>query len=97
MKETLVFYNSQKSKIIFLVSLLVSGYWILGQQLNIYRFAFVGAIYEILWIPMLALIVILPIASLLFLRKEKFNIRSLYLYSILLVVTTFFIFYFNSN
>jgi len=89
MKENITaFNNSGTSKIVFTLSILVSGYWWLGQVINVYRFDFVGAIYEILWLPVLALLFILPIISLVFWVKEKFNIKSLFLYSVLIGVTT---------
>lgn len=89
------FKNSRKSKIVFLISILVSVFWCLGQILNVYRFALVGAIFEFLWLPMLGMLFILPIASLILFRKEKFNVRSLYLYSIIIVVVVFLLMVFR--
>ena len=85
------FKNSRTSKIVFILSIIVSGYWWLGQVINVYRFAVVGAIFEILWLPVLAMLFLLPIISLIFLVKEKVNIRSLYVYSTLLGVSTILI------
>ena len=89
MKENLTaFKNSRNSKVVLLLSVLVSGFWWLGKVTDVYRFAFVGAIFELLWLPMLGMFVILPIMSLIFLVKEKSNFRLLYLFSILIVVAT---------
>ena len=74
------------SKIVLLCSVFVSIFWILGNIISIYSNNFVGAIFEILWLPAIALTFILPIVSLIFLAKEKFSLRSLYLYSILLLL-----------
>lgn len=41
------FQNSRTSKIVFLLSIIVSGYWWLGQAINVYSFALVGVIFEI--------------------------------------------------
>ena len=88
MKENLtVFKNSKTGRIVLILSILVSGFWWLGNVTDVYRFAFVGAIVELLWLPMLGLLVILPIMSLIFLVKEKSNVL-LYLFSILIVVAT---------
>lgn len=94
-KDLTTFNNSRTSKIVLILSVLVSGFWGLGQVINVYRFALVGAIFELLWLPMLAMIFILPIMSLRFLVKEQFNVRSLYLYSILIVVATILLMVFS--
>jgi len=89
MKENLtLFENSRTSKIVFILSIIVSGYWWLGQVINVYSFALVGAIFEILWLPVLAMLFVLPIISLILLIKENVNLRSLYIYSILIGVAT---------
>jgi len=69
----------------------VSAYWWLGQVINVYSFAVVGVIFEIFWLPVLALLFVLPIISMILLLKEKINIKSLYVYSTLLGVTTILI------
>ncbi len=87
-QEIISFKNTRKSKILFLFSVLVFVFWLLGQIINIYRFAAVGAIFELFWFPMLAMLFVLPIMSLIFWVKEKFNLRSFYLFTILIVSTT---------
>ena len=69
----------------------MSAYWWLGQVINVYSFAVVGVIFEIFWLPVLALLFVLPIISMILLLKEKINIKSLYVYSTLLGVTTILI------
>jgi len=89
MKENITaFKNSGTSKTVLILSIFISVFWWLSKLINIYHFAFVGAIFEILWLPVLASLFILPIISLVFLFKEKFNIKSFYLYSVLISVAT---------
>lgn len=89
MNENLTeFENSKTSKIVLILSIIVAGFWWLGQVINVYHFAIVGAIFEILWLPVLGMLFLLPIFSLIMLVKEKFNVRSLYIYSILIGVAT---------
>ena len=96
MKTNLATYNNPIISILILImSILVSGFWWLGQVINVYRFDLVGAIYEILWLPVLAMLFILPIISLILWVKGKFNLGSLYLYSILIVVATILFMIFN--
>jgi len=73
------------SKIIFILSIEVSLFWILGGLINIYHFTIVGVIYEILWFPNMIMLFSLPLVSLFFLGKEKKKLHSLYFYSILLL------------
>jgi hypothetical protein len=84
--ETTTFKNSSLSKIFFILSLIVLGFWSVGQIIDVYRYAAVGAIFEILWLFMLLMLFILPIIALVFLIKEKFSFKSLYLYTIIVTV-----------
>jgi hypothetical protein len=77
--------HSTLSKTLFFLSVEVSIFWILGNWTNVYQFALTGAIYEILWLPNLAMLFTLPLVSLFFLGKEKRKLQSLYLYSIVLL------------
>jgi hypothetical protein len=89
MKENITaFKNSGTSKTVLILSIFISAFWWLGKVINIYHFAFVGAIFEILWLPVLGLLFVLPLISLVFLIKEKFNIKSFYLYSLLISAAT---------
>jgi hypothetical protein len=89
MKETSIpFKNSKTSKVVFILSILSSGFWCFGQLLNVYRFTLVGVLYEILWLPALGILCLMPLFSLLFLVKEKGSIKSLYIYSIIISVAT---------
>ena len=71
------------SKTIFLLSMTVLLFWVIGNSVNVYKVAIVGAIFEILWLPMIGLTLVLPIVSFIFWYKEKFVVRSLSLYSLL--------------
>jgi len=75
-------------EIIFILSILTAVFWCLAQFVNVYYFAVVGVIFEIAWLPMIALLFCLPIVSFIFLVKEKFNLKSLYLYSFIIALVT---------
>jgi hypothetical protein len=79
---------SKTSKIVFILSLFTALFWCIGQLVNVYYFAISGAIFEILWLPMLVLLFVLPLFSLTYWVKEKFNLKSLYLYSLLIILST---------
>ena len=84
--ETTAFKNSSLSKIFFILSIVVLVFWSTGQIIDVYRYAAVGAIFEILWLFMLLMLFILPIIALVFLIKEKFSFKSLYLYTLTVTV-----------
>jgi len=86
-----IFKNSGLSKILLMLSIITFVFWFLGQTTNIYRFAFVGAIFEFLWLFMLLALFILPILSVVFLVREKFSFRSFYLYILIISVTNIFL------
>lgn len=95
MKETsTLFKNSKTSKVVFILSILSSGFWCLGQVINVYRFTLVGVLYEILWLPALVILCLLPLFSLLFLLKEKGTNKSFYIYSITISLATFLFMFF---
>lgn len=70
--------------------LVTSLFWLIGTNFNVYSYAITGAIFEILWLPILLLTFIIPIVSLYFWYKDKWNFKSIFLYimmaSVLLIV-----------
>ena len=74
--------------VIFITSLLVPLFWFLGQVVNVYKTAFLGAVFELLWFPMIVLLFTLPVLSLIFWRRAKFNTRSLYFYSFTILIVS---------
>ena len=89
------FHNSVNNKRVFLISFFVALFWIIGNVADVYYFTFTGAIYELLSLPMLALIIFLPVISIVFFIKDKFNLRSLALYSILLLIPVILLMFLN--
>ena len=80
------FVVTKTSKIIFILSIIIAVYWLLGWTVNVYSQAVMGAIFELAWLPVMLLTFTLPIVSFILLIKDKFNLRSLHLYSILIIV-----------
>jgi hypothetical protein len=88
-----VIKTSKLSKVVFILTLLTAFFWCLAQFVNIYHFAVIGVIFEILWLPMILLLFILPILSLIYWVKEKFYLKSLNLYSFTInLFTVLFVF-----
>ena len=70
--------NQQLATIVLITSLIFSFYWIGVFFVDVYKWAFVGAVYEILWLPGLAVIYFLPVLILLLAVLNKFRINSRY-------------------
>ena len=83
-RDSQVTFKFKVSLIVFIASIIVPLFWYLGQVINVYRYAWLGALSEILWLPMLAVLFVLPVFSFVLLIKNKFNPRSLYLYSFII-------------
>ncbi len=86
--QSTIYIKTKKSLIFLVLSIIIFTFWVLSVIINVYHFAFVGAIFELLWLPVITLTLILPILSLIQWRKEKFNFRSLNLYSIIILILT---------
>lgn len=82
-------------KIVLIGSILVSIYWLLSKYINIYHFALAGAIFELLWLPMMSMLFVLPIISIISMAGGKLNVRSPYLHSFLIIATTILILVFG--
>jgi hypothetical protein len=59
-----------KKQLILALSIGMLIYWFLSKVIDVYQIAIVGVFYEILWFPMMVLIVLLPILNSYFIFKE---------------------------
>ena len=84
MPKSKKFRQSKQSRIILGLSVLVAAYWYLGKLVDVHQSKIMGVVFEVLWLPMIILLFALPIVCIGFLVKDKFNLRSLYLYSLLI-------------
>jgi hypothetical protein len=87
---TITFKNSTVSKILFTLSILIFVFWFVNYKIDIHNYALVGAIFDLLWLIMLIKLCIIPVMSFIYLIREKFNFRSLHLYTIIIAVTNIF-------
>ncbi|MFB9293808.1 hypothetical protein [Persicitalea jodogahamensis] len=78
--------KKRTSKIILILTIAAAMFWILGKSFDVYRWPIVGAVFEILWLPSLIILFILPIVSLVYCFKEKFSLKSLNLYSMIIAI-----------
>ena len=57
--------------VILLGSFIVLAFWILANQINVYENKFIGIIYEILWLPFLLLVFVLPVLTIVLIISRK--------------------------
>ncbi len=84
-------------KILLLTSIITFLIWVVGQNSDVYRYALVGVIFEILWLPMLAIILVIPLVSFYNWYKDKFKTTSRFLYLLLWSIFSVGIIYFLSK
>jgi hypothetical protein len=85
MKELLSIINkSRMGKMIFLITLGASLFWIAARLLPVYENKIIGAVFEMLWLPAVLILFVLPIFSFLLWAGEKFRVQSAHLFSIIL-------------
>ena len=89
--EFITHKRTTTSKVIFVLSLFTASYWALVMNVDVYHFAVAGALYEILWLPMIAAIFVLPVVAFVYWIIERFYIKSLYLYGLLALLTAILI------
>jgi len=83
--------HSRLSLLVFTLSVLVFLYILAGRFLSVYQYKVTGAVFEILWLPALLLAFACPVVSLIFWIRTKFDLRSLFFYSLLIVALGFLI------
>lgn len=81
---------SQRQRISRMLFLLITGaaiFVFLCKSVDVYSFAPLGAIFELLWLPSLAALFITPFIALKFWFDEKLKLLSFNLYTILIAAT----------
>ena len=74
--------SSSISKPLLLIALfiIVISFWVTVNTFDVYTYPVTGALFELLSIPMLLMLAGIPLASLFFWYKDKFSVKSLFLY-----------------
>ncbi len=75
-------------KVLFALSCFASMFWTGVQFVNVYRFKLTGILYEIVSIPMLLMLFILPIVLIIQLIRQKAAVRTLNFISLSILFVT---------
>lgn len=90
--------NKNESKSFFIILLLIyfaaMTTWLIGQNIDVYRYAVVGGIFEVLWLPTILTIILMPFASFYLWIRDKFKKTSKFLYLSLGSILSIFILYY---
>jgi len=81
---------------LLLLGICVAAYWIAGNQFDIYKYAPIGVLYEILWLPMLVLLPALPGWAFYQWVKNRFSFKSVYPFIVLIFIIVLLTFIFSS-
>jgi len=68
------------ASLLLVAIILITLLWLIGKNLNVYQASFVGAIFEIIWLPMILFTFILPLVCICFWRSERWSYKSPFLY-----------------
>ena len=88
MNQPITIINNTQSKIVFSLSLFTLIYVAIFKNIDPYKYIVVGALFEILWLFILAAIFIIPIIALRVLFKKNFSFKSDYFYTLLISAAT---------
>lgn len=70
--------NIRPGKIMFVLSIFILLLIIYASVFDVYHFALLGAAYELLWLPLIGMVFILPVTAFIYWIKDKFRLRSVY-------------------
>ncbi|MFD2920313.1 hypothetical protein ACFS6H_11365 [Terrimonas rubra] len=79
--------RQRTSRILFLLITGATLFAFLCKSVDVYSFAPMGAIFELLWLPTLAALFIVPFIALKFWFDERFKLLSFNLFTILIAAT----------
>ena len=78
----------KNSKTIFIISVFIFIYWALGKSIDVYQYALVGTIFEMLWLPSIIAAILVLVFAIINWSKEKFKWRSYSLLSVVMIGLT---------
>ena len=73
----------KKEKTVFGLSTVLLLLWVLGRTIDLHEHKIVGAIFEMLWVPMILMLFILPVINLTMLIKHSVDLKAYWIYGLL--------------
>ncbi len=88
--------NFLKIRIVLVLSIITSLFWLMSWVINVYDYPALGAFFELMWLPMIALIFGLPLVALIFIFKKSKPV-SQYVWSLVILIGTILFLTFKSR
>ncbi len=63
-------------KLLLVLSSSMLLYWLFSKTIDVYQITIIGVLYEIIWLPMIVMFIVLPILNTFSLFKTKNNLMS---------------------
>ncbi len=67
-------FTNKNPLLVLSISMLL--FWLLSKTIDVYQITFLGVLYEIIWLPMLVMLFVLPIINIYSLLKIKNSLMS---------------------
>lgn len=83
--------------IVLLLSIFIFIFWLVSHYINVYSYSVTGALYELLALPTLALGIILPVVIVYRIIKRSFKTVAYPILSLVFLLMTFWVLYFNQQ
>ncbi len=80
--------NEKLSYWLFFAAVFTFIFWLISKKINVYEYAFVGGIFELLWLAMVVAVFIIPLISIAKIITEPLSIKSIAIYSLLISIGT---------
>jgi hypothetical protein len=84
-------FTNKNPLLVLSISMLL--FWLLSKTIDVYQITFLGVLYEIIWLPMLVMLFVLPIINIYSLFKIKNSLMSYFslALNIITIVIVFFV------
>ena len=89
MELTKLQLHKTKDLLLLALTFLVLLFWFLSNTFDVYEYAIVGAVFEMVSLQMILLLLVIPIISMIFWAKSKWSLKTAYPICILLPIAFF--------
>jgi len=72
--------NTPLFKFMLFVNFFIIGFWLVGLNVNVYRYKLGGILFELFWLPVILCMIAVPIIAIYFWAKSNFTFKSKFLF-----------------
>lgn len=78
----------KSNKVTLVLSIIVFLFWLTNRLINVYDSPGGGAVFEMLWLPVILMTLLVPVMSLIIWINEKYHPKSPSLYALIISIAT---------